>query len=218
MNPEIAAPGLAPAAGPYLDPAALAARIKPAVHAMNLAWGLAWLIGFGLMFARSGPGGRAYVSLPPWLPLAVLGVLLVAAGVSTAALGVRVFGRGDVAPAAVQQAKWYGTAWLAGYLGLIASVSAVTKGLSDSHMGLVWAVTATGLTGALLMGGSSIWGDRVMLRLGLWVTVVNIAGALAGTGWQSLILAVAGGGVQVVLGARGALARRPVAAGGGTGA
>jgi hypothetical protein len=77
MNPEIAAPGLAPAAGPYLDPAALAARIKPAVHAMNLAWGLAWLIGIGLMFARSGPGGRAYVSLPPWLPLAVLGVSVV---------------------------------------------------------------------------------------------------------------------------------------------
>jgi hypothetical protein len=89
-------------------------------------------------------------------------------------------------------------------------------------MGLVWAVTATGLTGALLMGGSGIWGDRVMLRLGLWVTVVNIAGALAGPGWQALILAVAGGGVQVVIGARSALARRPgrraVAAGAGTAA
>jgi hypothetical protein len=203
MNPDTAAPGLVPAAVPYLDRAALTARITPAVCAMNLIWGLAWLIGFGLMFARRGSGGRVLVSLPQWLPLAVLGVLLVTAGITTAVLGARVFGRGDVEPAAVQQARRYGIAWLAGFIGLIATVSAVTKGLSDDKTGLVWAVSATGLAGALLMGGSGIWGDRVMLRLGLWITLVNIAGALAGVGWQSLIIAFAGGGVQVVIGARG---------------
>jgi hypothetical protein len=100
MNPDTAAPGLVPAAAPYLDRAALAARMTPAIGAMNLIWGLAWLVGFGLMSARRGPDGRVLVSLPPWLPLAVLGVLLVAAGITTAVLGVRVFGRGDVEPAA----------------------------------------------------------------------------------------------------------------------
>jgi hypothetical protein len=208
MNPDPAAPGLAPAAAAFLDRSALIDRIRPAVCAMNLTWGLAWLIGFGLMFARSGPDGRVLVSLPPWLPLAVLGILLVSAGVTTVVLGARVFGRGDVAAAAVQQARWYGTAWLVGFIGLIATVSAVTKGLPDDKAGLVWAISATGLTAALLMGGSGIWGDRVMFRLGIWITLVNIGGAIAGTGWQPLIIAVAGGGVQVIIGARGWLRYR----------
>lgn len=189
----------------YLQPAELAARIRPAVQVMNLAWGLAWLIGFGLMFARSGPGGRELVSLPRWLPLAVLGVLLVAASVITAVLGVRVFGRGDADPAVVRQAKWYGSAWLAGFLGVIASVSAITAHASARQTGLTWAVTTTALAGALLMAGSGIWQDRLMFRLGLWVTLINAAGAIAGPGWQALILSVAGGGVQVAVAACGLL-------------
>jgi hypothetical protein len=34
----------------------------------------------------------------------------------------------------------------------------------------------------------------MMFVLGVWITVLNIAGVLAGPGWHSLLIAVLGGG------------------------
>ena len=57
-------------------------------------WGVAWLVGYGLLFLRFGPDERVLVAMPTWLPLAVLYGLLVVAGivngvaVSSAAQGV----------------------------------------------------------------------------------------------------------------------------------
>lgn len=76
---------------------------------------------------------------------------------------------------------------------------AITAHVSARQAGLTWAVTTTALAGALLMGGSGIWQGRLMFRLGLWVTLVNAVSAIAGPGWQALILSVAGGGVQVAV-------------------
>ena len=35
-------------------------------------WGIAWLIGFGLLFLRFGPAAAVYWNMPAWLPLATL--------------------------------------------------------------------------------------------------------------------------------------------------
>ena len=39
-----------------------------------------------------------------------------------------------------------------------------------------------------------------MFRLGLWITLVNIAGVFAGIGWHALIVSVAGGGGLLTVG------------------
>jgi hypothetical protein len=179
------------------------ANIRHNVQIMHVAWGTAWLVGFGLVFLHDGPHDKAIVGLPGWLPLTVLGTLLVAAGVVTVLLGVRVFGHGGVDEDTLRRGKWYGLAWLIGYLGLVLTIGTVTHGMTSDQAGLVWGATATGLTAVLHLAGSAIWLDRAQFRLGMYVIVVNFVAAGAGAGWQSLILAVAGGGVMVVLGVRG---------------
>jgi hypothetical protein len=183
------------------------ARVRSGIQVMHITWGLAWFIGNGLFFLGNGPGGRVFVRIPAWVPLTVLLALLVVAGVTTVALGVRVFGRGATDPAYVRQAKWYGLAWLLGFVGLLVTVGKVTHGLSTDEQGLVWVVTTTGLAAALHLAGSAIWLDRAQLRLGIWLTVINVIGALTGQGWQALIVAVAGGGVMLYLGCAGVLSR-----------
>jgi hypothetical protein len=135
---------------------------------------------------------------------------------TTVILGVRVFGHGATDPTYVHQAKLYGMAWLLGFVALLITVGKVTHGLSNDEQGLIWVVTTTGLAAALHIAGSAIWLDRAQFRLGLWLTVLNVIGALAGQGWQALIVSVAGGGVMLYLGCAGILAssrrsRAPIA-------
>jgi hypothetical protein len=189
--------------------AAFTARVKNGIQIMHMTWGLAWLAGNGLFFLRSGPGDRVLVNVPSWLPLSVLLALLVVAGATTAILGVRVFGRGATDAQYVRQAKWYGTAWLLGFAGLLITVGKITSGLSGNEQGLIWVVTTTGLAASLHLAGSAIWLDRSQLRLGIWLMLINVVAAMAGQGWQALIVAVAGGGVMLYLGLVGMLQGRP---------
>ncbi len=189
--------------GSALRREALAARVKGGIQIMHITWGLAWFIGNGLFFLAEGPGDRAFVKIPTWVPLTVLLALLVVAGVTTVILGVKVFGHGATDPTYVRQAKWYGMAWLLGFAALLITIGKVTHGLSNDEQGLIWVVTTTGLASALHLSGSAIWLDRAQFRLGVWLTVINVIGALAGQGWQALIVAIAGGGVMLYLGFAG---------------
>jgi hypothetical protein len=56
------------------------------------------------------------------------------------------------------------------------------------------------LTGALHMAGGAIYRDRSLFVLGAWTSVINIIGIIAGPGWHSLIVAIAGGGGMIVAG------------------
>jgi hypothetical protein len=58
------------------------------------------------------------------------------------------------------------------------------------------------------MAGGAIWNDRWLFFLGAWTSVINVAGILAGPGWHSLIVAVAGGGGMLVAGLLGWLRMR----------
>jgi hypothetical protein len=181
----------------------LSARISNAVQVMHIAWGTAWVVGYGLLFLRDSPGGRTFVPMPSWLPLTVLFVLLAGAGATTAVLGARVLAREAADEHSARQVKWYGTAWLLGFAGLLLTVGKLTHGLSADATGLLWGATTTGLVGALHMAGSAIWGDRAQFRMGIWVTFINVMAVMAGPGWQALILSIAGGGVFLLAGARG---------------
>jgi hypothetical protein len=180
--------------------AASAARYRRQLPFMHLAWGAAWLIGFGLQFLSRGPNDRPLLSLPDWMPLVVLFVLLLVAGVVTAVVLVRAFGRA-AAPEFARRGRFYATAWAAGFAGLILTISAVTRNLDSDESGLVWGSSAVLLTAALNMAGSAIWLDQRQLRLGLWLVLINIVAAFSGARWQTLILAVAGGGASLVAGA-----------------
>ena len=58
------------------------------------------------------------------------------------------------------------------------------------------------------MAGGAIWLDRDLFRLGVWISVINLAGVLAGPGWHALVVSVAGGGGILVAGALARLRQR----------
>src|SRR5580704_2710373 len=123
-----AAPAEAP--GARRPGTGLTARISNAMQVMHVAWGTAWVVGYGLLFLRDSPGGRTFVPMPSWLPLTVLFVLLAGAGATTAVLGARVLAQEAADEHSARQGKWYGTAWLLGFAGLLLTVGKLTHGLS----------------------------------------------------------------------------------------
>jgi len=161
-------------------------------------WGLAWLLGFGVMFLRFGPDGRVFLPMPDWLPVVLLFVLLAAAAVASGVIAGRsyrhVYGRSAV------QGAMYGLAWFIAFLGMGTTLGRFDSALSDADTGLLWATVAIGLTGSLHMAGGAIWRDRTLFGLGVWTIAINIVGTAIGSGWHSLVISLAGGGAMLVLG------------------
>jgi len=174
-------------------------RLTPDQRLFLWPWGFAWLIGFTLYFLRFGPDGRVFVDLPGWLPLAVLLVGMIAAGVITGVTGVRA-GRGIAGPSSTQGAL-YGITWSVAFAGLSTVLARVSDYLPVSQVNLLWAGVLVGLTGALHMAGGAIYQDKALFALGAYISVVNVVGVLIGPGWHALILAVAGGLGMIVAGA-----------------
>jgi hypothetical protein len=177
---------------------ATARRLAPDARLLYWPWGVAWLVGFGLFFLRFPPGERELLRLPGWLPLTVLFTLLLAAAAIQAAVSVRAYGQ--VSGDSAQRGRWYGCAWGLGSVSVYAGLGQISEYLPHDLASLLWSATAVGLTGALHMAGGAIWLDRDLFRLGVWISVINLVGAIAGPGWHALVVAVAGGGGILVAG------------------
>lgn len=185
---------------------ATARRLEPDARLLYWPWGVAWLVGFGLFFLRFAPDGRVLVRLPDWLPVTALFGLLVAAAAVQAVASARAYGQ--VSGDSARRGRWYGCAWALGSVSVFAVLGRVVDHLPHDQAALLWSATAVGLTGALQMAGGAIWLDRDLFRLGVWISVINVAGTFAGPGWHALVLAVAGGGGILVAGAISRLRQR----------
>jgi hypothetical protein len=176
-----------------------ARRLNPDLRWYYWPWGVAWLVGFALFFLRYGPDGRIFVHMPGWLPGVALGVGLVGAAVASALASVRA--SGQVTGDSAKRGAWYGLAWFLGFTSLGVTLAPVTGHLPAEQQGLVWAASSVALTGALHMAGGAVWLDRNLFTLGVWITIVNIVGVIAGPGWHSLVVSLAAGGGMLVTGA-----------------
>ncbi|MGK5680324.1 transporter [Actinoplanes sp. URMC 104] len=180
--------------------------ISPDPRLMFWPWGIAWLIGFTLFFLRFGPDGRVFADLPAWLPLLVLSVLFIAAGIVTGFAGGRV-GRRVSGPSS-RQGALYGITWSLAFTAFSVLFAQFSDVLPEDRAGLLWAGGMVALTGALHMAGGALWDDRHLFVLGAWTSVINVVGILVGPGWHSLIVAVAGGGGMIAAGLIGWVRRR----------
>lgn len=190
----------------HQEQANLARTLTPDPRWMYWPWGVAWLIGFGALFLRYAPDGRELVAMPDWLPLAILGVLLISAGVVTGVVGGRA--ARQVAGPSSRQGLMYGLTWSLAFAGMSVVLSQFNGALPDDRLELLWGGAMVALTGALHMAGGAIWNDRRLFILGAWTTLVNVVGISFGVGWHSLIVAVAGGGGMLLLGLVGWLRAR----------
>lgn len=171
-------------------------------------WGVAWLIGFGLLWAVALD--EPLVGLTAGTALIVFMALLVAAIVVTM---VHIARRtGGVRGASVQQGAMYGWSWSLSFMGVGALGYALNRlDVDGPTTATVMTVVAPIVVGALYMAGGAMWRDVAQFALGAWICVVTIVAALVGYPHMLLVMSLAGGGGMLVAGAAEA-ARRAVSA------
>lgn len=179
--------------------AAVLRRIQVDDRLWYWPWGVAWLVGFGLLFLRYGPDGRVFVDMPEWLPVVVLVALMLGASVFSGLTGAKAYGH--VAGESARRGAYYGWSWSIAFTSATVILVKVNDALPEDLRTLVWSATMAALTGALHMAGGAIWLNRPLFQLGVWISVVNVAGVLAGPGWQALIMCVLAGGGMLAFGA-----------------
>lgn len=188
--------------------AATARSMRPSPLLTYVPWGLAWSVGFGLLYLRFGPDGRVFVSMPDWLPLATLYALMVVAFVVSGRAGVQA-GRHVRGESSIRGLQ-YGLSWFAAFAAVMVIASRYSDILPPVESGLLWASLSVGVVGVMYMAGAAVWQAWDMFVLGVWMTLANVGGVLAGPGWHSLVICLAGGGGLLVGGLVGWLHwRRP---------
>ena len=164
--------------------------VDPAIFL--IPWGLAWLVGYGLLFLRYGPNERVLVSMPEWLPLVTLYALLVAAGVFSGVIGYRA--SHGVAGESAERGVMYGWSWAVAFAGFGVISSRFEPHLAEAQFGLLMGSLPVFITAILYMSGGAVWRDHHQFGFGIWLRVINAAGVWAGPGWHSLAVSVLGGG------------------------
>lgn len=158
-----------------------------------LAWGIAWLVGFGLEYLAV----RGVVSVV--LATVVTVVLFVAAVATSTVYGVRA-GRGVRGPSRTQGAL-YGWTWPLGYIALSVINGRLGDYLSESALSLLWSGSALLLTGVLYLAAGAMFADRLQYGLGGWMLASAAVSVAVGYPANFLVLAFAGGGGFIVAGA-----------------
>jgi hypothetical protein len=165
--------------------------LSPDARLLYWPWGIAWFVGFGLLFLRHGPNGRVYWDIPGWVPLTTLFVLMAVAFVISGVAGARA-GRAVSGDSSIK-GLMYGNAWFMGFAGVGVILGKISPLLPEAERGLIWAAASVGLVAVMYMAGAAIWRSWDQFFLGVIIGVSNIVGVLVGPGWHSLIISLAAG-------------------------
>ena len=162
------------------------------------AWGLAWLVGYGVGWLSIRPD----YTMPRLFWLVYFGCLA-AAGTYT---GIYIIRRArGVRGASNRAALRYGAAWVGGFiLGEVAvgRVGALLMSLGTPEAmetGMVLSNAGPCLiVGVLFIAGSAVWDEPVLAWIGGWFLAVTTAATLVGGALLWAIMALAGGGGMLI--------------------
>ncbi|MFC6080569.1 hypothetical protein [Sphaerisporangium aureirubrum] len=163
-----------------------------------LAWGLAWLVGFGAFFLRLGLDGRAYVNISRGACLVTLFVSLALAMAFTALLAWRQ--GSQVRGASQERGTMYGLSWSVGFVTMTGIAVRAGKDLPEAESYLLWASLSMLVVCLLFMAGGAVFGTRPMFAVGVALAAVNLLGVVLGPGWHALLASVVVGGGFIVIG------------------
>lgn len=155
------------------------------------AWGAAWLVGFGGLYATSVDEPLVDVSrgaaLGAHFVLLVAAMAYTAVHVSRATRGVR--------GVSATTGAMYGWSWMLGFASLPVIIAAVERvGAPEPVLDLLWTTLPGLLVGVLYMMAGALWQDWSGFALGVWILVSTGLGALAGLPGIYLVMSLAGGG------------------------
>ncbi|WP_166843785.1 hypothetical protein [Isoptericola sp. BMS4] len=188
-----------------LDPAASLRMIResqeqartgtePDVRLLYLVWGIAWAVGYTVLWTSARGAGGA----PSGPGFAVFFALL---GVATAITIVHTVRRsaGTRGPS-TRAGAMYGWSWMLGFLAYPFIISGVARaGASDEVIGLIANALACVIVGLMYLAGGALFCDSGVFVLGLWILLVGGVATVAGIPGSYLLLATAGGGGFLVM-------------------
>jgi hypothetical protein len=163
-----------------------------------ITWGLAVLAGYGAFFLRYGVSGR------PDGPISIGAALTILFG--SMAVGVAVTSymgwkqSSQVRGASRDRGTMYGLSWFFGYMMVGIIGNHFGRQLPEAERTLLWSCLSIMVLSVLFMAGAAMFNLRPMFYFGVWTTVVNLAGVVAGPGWHALFVALGVGGVFVAIG------------------
>lgn len=175
------------------DAERIGTRLGPDSRILYGAWGLAWLLGYGTLWA-SAPDGQP----PPTWAFVVFAGSLASAGVVTA---VHIARRsGGVRGTTAATGTMYGLTWPIAFAATGIMLGALSQaGLTGEQMALVSNGFTVLVVGALYMAGGAMYRDRAWFALGAWITLVVAVATLLGVPHLFLVMCLAGGGVMLVV-------------------
>ena len=164
-----------------------------------LAWGVAWLVGFGALWLVDGLGDS--FSLPIAVAAPIFVVLLIAAGALSAFLGIRSSRgmRGSREGAFV--GILYGQSWWVGSIAIyVIGMALVHNGMDRDLLSIFYPSVFIFFAGLMYIMAAALWRALPMLFLGLWSIVVCCAAPFFGQPTHYLVYALAGGGAFLIAG------------------
>lgn len=181
----------------------VAARTAAFVPWILAAWGLAWVVGFAVLWLDAGR--HPDDPLPTLAAGLTFAALLIAAGVLSTVFGAR-SGRGL---RGTKQAAFVGIVygniwWLGGIAIWVIGQGLVRHGMSEALLVAFYLSAFIFFNGMMYLAAGLIWSAIPMLVLGVWSVILAAVGAMLSHPTAYLVYGIAGGGAFLVVAAWGA--------------
>ncbi|MDY0911000.1 hypothetical protein [Microbacterium sp. CFBP9034] len=163
------------------------------VPAILLSWGIAWTVGFGMLWLIDGAEPAFAVPLP--FAVAVFIGLMIAAIVASAVLGAR--GQRGIRTSAESAftGTVFGLTWMVGFLALMVFGTAlIVNGMPPALANIFYPTGSVLFVGIMYMLAAAIWQARPTLWMGLWIVAVALVAPYFGYPTHYLVFALGGGG------------------------
>ncbi|WP_367124894.1 ABC transporter permease [Streptomyces phytohabitans] len=164
-------------------------------RAAYVGFGLAWLLGHG--GAALSRGDDPLVVLPEWLPMALLGVGLLAGTVFATRAALRSQRGADTAD--VFSGRLLGLSWVVGFAALALAITGLTSSLDMPELAdTLWPAGSGLMVGLIYLSEGAARRNVLHYGLGVWLALVSTIALSFGTPGLFQVLAAAGGGGYVV--------------------
>lgn len=170
------------------------AGTEPDSRLLCAVWGLAWIVGYGLLWFSADRRG----DIPAAWAFIAFGLCLVGAMVTTIVHSVsRTLGtRGT----STRTGNMYGFSWALGFAAYGVVIGGIAEsGASDEVIAQAANALACMVVGLLYLGGGACFDSRGLYLLGVWILVVAAGATFAGLPETYLVMSLAGGGGFLVL-------------------
>jgi hypothetical protein len=160
-----------------------------------VSFGLAYVLGHGA--AALSRGTDPVLTMPAWLPMALLAAGLVAGTILSTLAATRAQ-RGVSKPEALT-GKLLGAAWVTGFVALFLAITGLTTVIDHPELqNILWPTGSGFVVGLLYVAEGAVRRNALHYVLGTWLAMVSTASLFLGTPGLFTMLAVAGGGAYAV--------------------